>query len=345
MARHYFTWTIVALLIATDANACLLPQFEEGDMFESIEFDSNPFINENGTSLTGARRQKTHSFVPQPKDIDRDYYRERIVTLTNSLDKSSNYQDASDLAVAHVYLGKIDRAIELLENAEKWHPGDYRIAANLGTAYELAGRNKDALIWIQKGIRRNKEAHNGSEWVHTNLLLAKIGMASDSDWLMRNSVTGLDFGHADLPSYSADDSTDNCPLDPSDVRANLEYQLLERRQFVPGPDPIVAALMFDLANATVITHTAEDALPIYQVARDLGFHDQQLLNRRISALEALRDGNVLSGWSQNSITYAVLCVVGFLVIAVVMVIRFIHRKKMTNHGMHAEPPNSPVSEG
>ena len=78
------------------------------------------------------------------------------------LRSSTNFNDRSDYAIALMYLGRGQEAVELLQKLEKEQPGQYFVAANLGTAYELTGHNEEAAHWIEEGIRRNPESHEGS---------------------------------------------------------------------------------------------------------------------------------------------------------------------------------------
>lgn len=278
-------------------------------------------INEYGTPTSGSRTLRSHVHVPPVIPIDSQRYREQVEMLTVKTKSSPSHEDLSDLAVAHLYLGEIDRSIELLLQAESLVPGEYAIASNLGTAFELAGRNEEALHWIEEGIRRNPQSHGGSEWIHANLLKAKIAIAADSEWLTSHSVSGLRFGEDPVPEYDTMQSLPNCPESLSEVRSHLEHQLYERRSFIPGADPIVAALMFDLANAIALIYTVEDAIPIYMAADELGFHNQALIKRRISALEHLQSRNVLSGWSYQSLGLAAICLVLTVVVVGVVYTR------------------------
>lgn len=245
-------------------------------------------LNEYGTTLSGEAKLLSHADIPRGHVIDRAKVREKADELRLAYENNKRFEDASDLAVALLKLGEIDEAIELLKWAEANSENEYQIATNLGTAYELAGRNEDALKWIQIGLERNPQSHGGSEWLHENLLKAKIAMASDPDWLESNSVTGLEFGDGDLPAYNREASFENCPVLVSEIARHLYIQLNERRAFIPGPDPIVAAMMFDLANAYAIEGTVEDAKPVFAVARELQFHDPVFLDRRLSALGQVR---------------------------------------------------------
>ena len=110
----------------------------------------------------------------------------------------------------------------------------------------------------------------------------------------------MHFGNGPIPDFDATLSQPNCPKSPEIIASHLWHQLTERRKFIPGPDPIVAALMFDLANATALSNTVEDAIPFYHVARDLGYDDTVLLNKRMAELKKRQRGNLLSGWSLDS---------------------------------------------
>src|SRR6185503_20994462 len=73
--------------------------------------------------------------------------------------RSGNFRDRSDLAVTLVYKGETARAIEILKEVEEDKPGEYVVAANLGTAYELHGDLVAARRWIAEAIRRNPYSH------------------------------------------------------------------------------------------------------------------------------------------------------------------------------------------
>ena len=59
-------------------------------------------------------------------------------------DKPS-FEDRNDYAVALMYLGHNQEAVALLEKLEAEQPGKYFVAANLGTACELSGKNAEAI--------------------------------------------------------------------------------------------------------------------------------------------------------------------------------------------------------
>ncbi|HTU24534.1 MAG TPA: hypothetical protein VMF30_04000 [Pirellulales bacterium] len=179
-----------------------------------------------------------------------------------------DYRAQSDYAVGLIRRGHARRAVGLLQAAEAEHPGEYIVAANLGTAYELVGDDERALQWIAEGLRRNPRSHNGSEWLHAKILQAKLETAKDPDWLRHHSIVGLNFGSGFYPVSPGETAVD---LDGhgktlKEVRAALEYQLRERLSLVGPPDMVVANLLFDLGNLLMIDQLPRHAKLVYHSA-------------------------------------------------------------------------------
>lgn len=170
--------------------------------------------------------------------------------LRKEAEASGDFKVRNDLASALMHTGDPKAAIQILEEIERTNPGLYPTASNLGTAYELAGDPKKALEWIQKGIERNPESHESSEWLHARILEKKISGTKVSSWENDASLLGLNFSNSSKPILPTTFPTGNSgePLTLEQVESGLEYQLHERLQFVKPPDEIVASLLFDLGN-------------------------------------------------------------------------------------------------
>jgi hypothetical protein len=151
---------------------------------------------------------------------------------------------------------------------EQTNPGLYATATNLGTAYELAGKNEHALSWIRAGMRRNPQSHEGSEWVHAAILETKLAMARNPNWLRTHSVLGLDFGTGTIPRMPSRFPRNNTgkTVDADEAEHAILVQMAERLQFVSPPDAIVGDLLFDYANLLMLTETMESAAAIYKLA-------------------------------------------------------------------------------
>jgi hypothetical protein len=174
-----------------------------------------------------------------------------------------DFKVRSDYAATLVHQGKSPRAIPILESIEKDHPGEYVVAVNLGTAYELSGENEKALHWIREGIRRNPDSHMGTEWLHEMILEAKIAAAKNPHWAKTHTVLNLDFGSGEVPAMPAGFPSGK---DAVAVRKALYYQLHERLAFVPPPDPLVASMIADLADLCGLQMSADHAVALYDLA-------------------------------------------------------------------------------
>ena len=181
-----------------------------------------------------------------------------------ALSQSNTAADRNDYAVALMHLGQPREAVAVLEKLEQTNPGRYATAANLGTAYELAGDNLKAYQWIREGIHRDPNSHEGSEWLHALILEMKIaGSISDTD-----SVLGLGIGH-DVPprkpiQYPRGNTRKH--LDAAATKRAIAFQLRERLQFVKPPEPIVGDILFDYANLLLIEKQYASAAALYEMA-------------------------------------------------------------------------------
>lgn len=214
------------------------------------------------------------------------------IHLETSLRGATNFNDRSDYSVALMYAGRSAEAVERLEQLEKEKPGEYFIAANLGTAYELSGKNAEALQWIREGIRRNPDSHQGTEWLHVRILEAKIAQQHDPDYLKQHSV--LELSPQDIGQQLV---FGEVKISTSQLAMAIEYQLGERLQFVKPPDPAVASLLFDYAALEAATRTLESARGVLQMALEYGYpadkvqpllkvYDRRILVRNISGYAA-----------------------------------------------------------
>lgn len=92
------------------------------------------------------------------------YYKWRIAKIQPQIDKGNKDPLLfDDLAVAYSKLGNDKRAIELMKLKEKFAPNLYETYANLGTFYIHDGQFEEGLIYINKAIKINPEAHFGRE--------------------------------------------------------------------------------------------------------------------------------------------------------------------------------------
>lgn len=209
--------------------------------------------------------------------------------------KLKDHKQLNDFAVYLIRRGQTQRAIDILKSIEDKRPGDYATAANLGTAYELAGENKLALKWIKEAIDRNPGSHDGTEWVHVRILEAKLKLAEDPKWLESRGVLALDFGQNLIPHAPpaiVDDLGNK--HDAEDVEKAIRHQLHERIPLVPPPAPIVGDLLADLGTLILLKGVIEKALPVYDLALEYRMPKRELALKRIEHFKQLVAANPAS---------------------------------------------------
>ena len=183
-----------------------------------------------------------------------------------------NLDYLSDKGILLILSKKYQSAIDLYLDIEKQKPNLYNTAANLGTAYELAGQNENALLWIKKAVALNPESHASSEWLHVKILEAKIkGATAYTAAFLLNT----DFGTDAIPKTTLNEEA----LDK--LSEALFYQLNERTSFIKTKEPIVAELLFDLGNVYFLQKYYYNAEETYRLAKKYGYKGD-LIKKRIA---------------------------------------------------------------
>jgi hypothetical protein len=197
----------------------------------------------------------------------------------------AGYRARNDYAAVLVHRGEARKAVGILEAVEAEHPGEYVVAGNLGTAYELSGDLEQAHRWISEGIRRNPNAHEGTEWLHLRILEARQAVAKDPAWLKAHSVLGMSFGAGDAPAVPA--TLPKGAANTEDVIKALTYQLHERMAFVPAPDPMVGGMLADLGDLLSLSRSVDVAIPVYGLALNYGPPHSGVIGRRLEVSKEL----------------------------------------------------------
>lgn len=215
------------------------------------------------------------------KDIPRghDFYKQdfdAIIKELRNLYKETNDIDyLSDVGVVLILQKKYNEAIKLYNQIEKTHPNRYSTASNLGTIYELTGDNINALKWIEKSIKLNFNSHKASEWIHLNILKAKVNGLNFSS----QNIINTDFSFESFPK------TDLTKNNLSSLRFEIYFQLNERMSFIKEKDKSIAVLLFDLANIDyLLGNKSSQYKELYNMAIDYGF-DKKFVEDRLKAIE------------------------------------------------------------
>jgi tetratricopeptide (TPR) repeat protein len=209
-------------------------------------------------------------------DFDKNFNLElnvsKIKKLIKKLKKDRNYMLLSDYALCLLKLGKRKEPLEILVHLNKYYPDDYKIAANLGTAYELNGQVDSALKYIKRDLILNPNDHQGSEWIHVKVLETKLELKKNPAYLKEHSVLNL---------------TQKQKNDPTVFR-HIILQLKERVPFSPeGADEIMASLFTDLGDISSNIKSIAYARAYYLMAEKYYGSDSPSIDLKIKELEKL----------------------------------------------------------
>lgn len=78
--------------------------------------------------------------------------------------------EAADLGALYVRLGEAGKAVQLLRAAQRDHPVDFRIAANLGTAWQMHGDLAQAVAALEQAVKLAPGRHVEAEKLHLRLV-------------------------------------------------------------------------------------------------------------------------------------------------------------------------------
>ncbi|HUR38603.1 MAG TPA: hypothetical protein VM222_03880 [Planctomycetota bacterium] len=259
---------VLLLSLAVPAAACLnyYGKNLKGDVVETDSERADP---------TKLLRELT--LHPEHDDIKK-------LDLGPEPDPRADFKVRNDYAASLVRQGKAKRAIEILESIEQFHPGEYMVASNLGTAYELNGDVARAHHWIAEGMKRYPDVHQQTEWLHLRILEVKRELAKDPNWLQTRSVLDFDFGNEVVPKLPPVWGK----MGEERVLQALRYQLHERLAFVSPPEPIVGELIGVYADYAALKWPVEYVIPLYDLALSFKPTRSELLEKRRERAMELR---------------------------------------------------------
>lgn len=165
--------------------------------------------------------------VALPPSALREAYADLALTLdTASKGRRLTATEAADLGASFVRLGQAERAVGVLRTARRHHPDDYRLAANLGTARQLAGDLAGAVEALTDAVRLAPPSRNKAERFHLELVKRRVreGKTPLDSW---DDLFGteVDYDRGKVPPHAAAIVQQLCLWLPTDGR--LLWQLAE----------------------------------------------------------------------------------------------------------------------
>ncbi|REG92979.1 tetratricopeptide repeat protein [Flavobacterium aquicola] len=239
--------------------------------------------------------------------------------------KTKDIACLSDKGLILILQKKYNQALKLYLNIEKTNPNRYSTASNIGTIYELIGENKKALEWINKSIKINSKSHNESEWLHSKILEAKI---KGEKFYTSEFILGVNFGNEEIPITKLNKT------EIDKLYKSIFFQLNERISFIKPQEKIVAMLLFELGNLSIIKKEFRNAKDIFEKSKEYGL-DSDLLNKRMNFVNeklkikkvATQTKVIKSKVDKIDLTKTIMLILGIISIIVLIILTLKRRNK------------------
>lgn len=198
---------------------------------------------------------KETQFYKQHKKAELEEYLKKL-QLEKPETAAAILANKNSIAVTHIKLDKLSEAEKLLNDLYKQHPKDYSVTVNLGTLYELQGKNQQALAFIKKAMAINPESHGGSEWFHVHVLEFKL-----------KNVPANKIPQTNILKISS------LKKEADEIAGEIKYQLEERIPFTPAPNLMMAKILDEYAAFLADSVSLKAAYVMYGIAMDYDRED------------------------------------------------------------------------
>jgi len=131
--------------------------------------------------------------------------------------------ELADLGALHMRLGQAEKAVGILRAANRRHPEHFRIAANLGSAWQQSGDLAQATAALEEAVRLAPKHHRPVEELHLKLVRARAKEKKGESRL--DDLFGVDFAKDKLPANALALVQELALILPFDAR--LLWQLAE----------------------------------------------------------------------------------------------------------------------
>lgn len=289
LPRHPFIRIAVLLLLGIPdlSPACI---WYDGTTLEGKYRSYSPLIRFEGAPPASATGPHSHDTARVLRDVMGKP--EAVLKWGNSGSKPDKWPEGLNEAVALMFQKRPSESLKQLQLLNEKHPGNYYICANLGAACELTGNDTEALRWVDAALALNPLAHNGTEWMHSAVIRAKLELARDPGWLDRNTISGIPPG--DVPQgFTLERAGRTHSL--TEIHTALAAHSFTRVIFVKSPDKVTGALLLELARVEARLFAVERGLELLDLADLYGAPGVQLQRASWKALKLSRISSMVLG--------------------------------------------------
>ena len=159
--------TLACLLLFLASSAARAGLYYSGETFADLPSQWRGFLLDQRQLRTIAVKP-TGSASPSPMRVRYKAEAARLTKLTK--ERKLTADEAADLGAIYVRLGEVAKALEVLGPAQREHASHFRLAANLGTAWQMHGDLGQAAAALQQAVRLAPGKYQKAEELHLALV-------------------------------------------------------------------------------------------------------------------------------------------------------------------------------
>lgn len=182
---RYAASAIVLFLVAAVSNAGL---YYSGEKYSSLPAQWRGFLMDHRLLRNIGIKPKIES---EENPLRARYRQEMEALKKRGLKDPLGADDLADLGALYIRLGEIDRAVDVLQKAQRAHPNHFALNANLGTAWQRFGDLRQSIAALEQAVKLAPGKYQAFEEAHLRLVRTRQrGQAGELDDLF-----GVRFGN------------------------------------------------------------------------------------------------------------------------------------------------------
>jgi hypothetical protein len=139
--------TAIFFFLASSASAGL---YYSGEKYSALPAQWRGFLMDHRLLRNIGLKPKIES---EESPLRARYRQEMEALSKRGVKDPLSADDLADLGALHVRLGDIDKAINVLQAAQRKHPNHFALAANLGTAWQRFGEYRQAAAALEQAVK------------------------------------------------------------------------------------------------------------------------------------------------------------------------------------------------
>ncbi len=205
------------------------------------------------------------------------YEAEAVRLAKEAKDGKLGPDETADLGAVYLRLGETAKALEVLQPAQRAHPENFRLSANLGTAWQMSGDLDQAAACLQQSVRLAPAQSRKAEELHLKLVLFRARRPRNAQGL--DDLFGVRYVGPDGKYGAGRLDADQRKALPDDAPAQLQQLAL----WLPAD----GRLLWQVAELAAVTgDTATGAAVLDGCVTEFGMRDPELLKHRRALREA-----------------------------------------------------------